>query len=191
MFDDTEQKQFYLRENILNKGYDAEEFMNFLKSKKGENGLDLRNWGKYELEKTVNQFITLKKINSKVSDNLAEKNINIDNINNNTNININTNNNVQLGVDQHAAPVHQRQKRLCRTVPPDREPRLRPLVSLYPPALRQCVHTNGGDAASYREIPARGSTAGHRLHCRPEAQLAQHPSMDAVPESQHPCLYWL
>ena len=93
MFDDTEQKQFYLRENILNKGYDAEEFMNFLKSKKGENGLDLRNWGKYELEKTVNQFITLKKINSKVSDNLAEKNINIDNINHNTNININPNNN--------------------------------------------------------------------------------------------------
>ena len=61
MFDDTEQKQFYLRENILNKGYDPEEFMNFLKSKKGENGIDLRNWGKNELEKAVTQFITLKK----------------------------------------------------------------------------------------------------------------------------------
>ena len=90
MFDDTEQKQFYLRENILNKGYDAEEFMNFLKSKKGENGLDLRNWDKYELEKTVTQFITLKKINNKVNENLAEKNIKIDN---NENINSISNNN--------------------------------------------------------------------------------------------------
>ena len=86
MFDETEQKQFYLRENILNKGYDPEEFMNFLKSKKGENGLDLRNWGKQELEKTVTQFITLKKINSKV--NLALK----PNLNNNSSDNINNNN---------------------------------------------------------------------------------------------------
>ena len=73
MFDDTEQKQFYLRENILNKGYDPEEFMNFLKSKKGENGLDLRNWGKYELEKAVTQFITLKKINNKVNQSIPQK----------------------------------------------------------------------------------------------------------------------
>ena len=86
MFDETEQKQFYLRENILNKGYDPEEFMNFLKSKKGENGLDLRNWGKQELEKTVTQFITLKKINSKV--NLALK----PNLNNNSSDNTNNNN---------------------------------------------------------------------------------------------------
>ena len=83
MFDETEQKQFYLRENILNKGYDPEEFMNFLKSKKGENGLDLRNWGKQELEKTVSQFITLKKINSKV--NLALN----PNLNNNSSDNTN------------------------------------------------------------------------------------------------------
>ena len=34
MSEDLEQKQLYLRENILNKGYDAEDFMSFLKSKK-------------------------------------------------------------------------------------------------------------------------------------------------------------
>lgn len=67
MFDDTEKMQLYLRENILNKGYDAEEFMNFLKSKKGDNALDLRNWDKYELEKAVTQFIALKKLNSKIN----------------------------------------------------------------------------------------------------------------------------
>ena len=65
MFDDTEKKQFYLRENILNKGYNAEEFMNYLKAKKGEKGLDLRNWDRWELEKAVTQFIALKKFNSK------------------------------------------------------------------------------------------------------------------------------
>ena len=90
MFDDTEQKQFYLRENILNKGYDAEEFMNFLKSKKGENGLDLRNWGKYELEKAVTQFITLKKINSKI--NLPQRNNNQGNNTNSEEDKDNTNN---------------------------------------------------------------------------------------------------
>ncbi len=67
MFDDTEKKQFYLRENILNKGYNAEEFMNYLKAKKGEKGLDLRNWDRWELEKAVTQFIALKKFNSKIN----------------------------------------------------------------------------------------------------------------------------
>ena len=66
MSEDLEQKQLYLRENILNKGYDAEDFMSFLKSKKGEIGLDLNNWSKWELEKAVTQFIALKKMNSKI-----------------------------------------------------------------------------------------------------------------------------
>ena len=60
MENETEKKQTYLRENILNKGYQAEEFMIFLIAKKGEIGLDLVNWTMEELEETVNEFITIK-----------------------------------------------------------------------------------------------------------------------------------
>ena len=38
------QKQLYLRENILDKGYSTDNFMDLLHSKKGEQGLDLNNW---------------------------------------------------------------------------------------------------------------------------------------------------
>ena len=50
-------KQKFLREKILEKGYDAEEFMKLLESKKGEEGLDLANWSKQELEESVKEFI--------------------------------------------------------------------------------------------------------------------------------------
>ena len=39
--DDLNEKQTFLRENILEQGYDAEEFMKLLQDKKGESGLDL------------------------------------------------------------------------------------------------------------------------------------------------------
>ena len=57
---DIEEKQTYLRENILNKGYNAEEFMSYLNIKKGEKGLDLGNWTMEELENTVAEFIEIK-----------------------------------------------------------------------------------------------------------------------------------
>ena len=60
---ETEKKQLYLRENILSKGYSAEEFMSFLSSKKGEKGLDLANWSLIELGSTVAEFIQLKERN--------------------------------------------------------------------------------------------------------------------------------
>ena len=56
---DLEEKQNFLRENILEKGYDAEKFMNFLKLKKGEQGLDLNNWDKNELIPAVEEFKSL------------------------------------------------------------------------------------------------------------------------------------
>ena len=55
---ELEKKQNYLRMNILEKGYDAEQFMNFLQSKKGDLGLDLNNWTLNELILAVQEFIT-------------------------------------------------------------------------------------------------------------------------------------
>ena len=53
---DLEQKQNFLRINILERGCDAEQFMNFLQSKKGELGLDLNNWTLNELTLAVQEF---------------------------------------------------------------------------------------------------------------------------------------
>ena len=46
---ELQQKQNFLRINILDRGCDAEQFMIFLQSKKGELGLDLNNWTLNEL----------------------------------------------------------------------------------------------------------------------------------------------
>ena len=56
MEDDLSEKQAYLRENILEKGYDAEEFMKHLQNKKGESSLDLSLWNLDELKEAVNEF---------------------------------------------------------------------------------------------------------------------------------------
>jgi len=52
-----EEKQNYLRENILEKGYDVNEFVSFLKSKKGEEGADIENWSMEDLVEVVKEFV--------------------------------------------------------------------------------------------------------------------------------------
>ena len=54
-----EEKQNYLRENILEKGYDTNDFVEFLKSKKGEEGADISNWTLEDLKQVVAEFISL------------------------------------------------------------------------------------------------------------------------------------
>ena len=76
---ELEQKQNFLRINILEKGCDAEQFMNFLQSKKGDLGLDLNNWTLNELTLAVQEFISLNNV------------INLPNLQNNNNINSNQN----------------------------------------------------------------------------------------------------
>ena len=68
MFDENEirEKQDYLRINILEKGYDANEFMQYLKLLKGEKGLEIENWSKNDLIKAVQEF---KRINPPKQDN--------------------------------------------------------------------------------------------------------------------------
>ena len=53
----VQDKQAYLIENVLEKAYDADEFMSYLQQKKGQNGLDLNNWTMNELKNAVNEFI--------------------------------------------------------------------------------------------------------------------------------------
>ena len=80
---DLQEKQAYLRENVLEKGYDADEFMSLLKLRKGENGLDLNNWTLDELINIVKEFIRQKENEDKPEEQLDkaddfENNINDD-----------------------------------------------------------------------------------------------------------------
>ncbi len=52
-----EEKQNFLRENILDKGYDVNEFVAFLKSKKGEEGADIESWSMVDLYEVVQEFV--------------------------------------------------------------------------------------------------------------------------------------
>ena len=54
-----EEKQNFLRQNILDKGYDTNLFVEFLMDKKGEEGADGGNWTMSDLKIVVKEFISL------------------------------------------------------------------------------------------------------------------------------------
>lgn len=92
--DDEEQKQIYLRENILEKGYNAEEFIIFLTEKKGDDEVNISNWSLNEIKQLVDEFI--RKQNGEyfeqnaINVNLQQNQISSSGIdNNNNNINMN------------------------------------------------------------------------------------------------------
>ena len=75
-----EKKQEYLRNNILEKGYDADEFMSYLQDKKTEDGIDLNLWTFSELKDIVKVFIHEHKPNeyeheNQIIENNQQKNI--------------------------------------------------------------------------------------------------------------------
>ena len=54
---ETQEKQNYLRVNIMDAGYDANAFVEFLMGKKGEDGADVGNWSLPDLKNVVQEFI--------------------------------------------------------------------------------------------------------------------------------------
>ena len=54
-----EEKQNFLREKILEKGYDTNDFVQFLIDKKGENGADVSVWTMNDLKQVVREFIKI------------------------------------------------------------------------------------------------------------------------------------
>ena len=81
---ETKEKQEYLRVNILEKGYNADEFMEYLEVLGGEKGLEIRNWSKNDLVKAVHDF---QLINEKGKNDPISLSINKNNINNKLDIN--------------------------------------------------------------------------------------------------------
>jgi sorting nexin-7/30/sorting nexin-8 len=62
---EKKEKQEYLRINILEKGYNADEFMEYLKTLRGEKGLEIKNWTKNDLIKAVQDFINMNQGNNR------------------------------------------------------------------------------------------------------------------------------
>ena len=124
MVDTEEEKQNYLRENILDKGYEAEDFVTYLTSKKGDEGVDLGNWSLTELKIVVQEYIfTHPKPKAQISNDfqtipqsqnnfqqnnplqnpIQEHNLNLNpnmnvNISNNNNMNLDFNNNQNINI---------------------------------------------------------------------------------------------
>ena len=61
MEDEQEQKQLFLREEILDQNYDPQSFIDFLIKKKGETAADINNWTLEELKSIVKEFKSLHK----------------------------------------------------------------------------------------------------------------------------------
>ena len=55
----VEERQTFLRENILDKGYDPNSFVKFLTDKRGEDAADVANWTMADLKIVVKEFINL------------------------------------------------------------------------------------------------------------------------------------
>lgn|SRR3990167_3558858 len=58
MEEDTKTKQIFLREQILDKGYDPEAFVDFLNSKR-EDGSDISSWTLQELVDLVSEYVDM------------------------------------------------------------------------------------------------------------------------------------
>ena len=69
MIETEEAKQNYLRENILDKGYDADDFAAFLKSKKGELGVKVALWSLAELKLAVQEYTLKTPLNKNIQGN--------------------------------------------------------------------------------------------------------------------------
>ena len=79
-----QEKQNFLRENILEKGYDVNEFVSFLQSKKGEAGSDISNWSMEDLRIVVKEFTSnIDSANSQLqqNQNLSQTQQNISSLN--------------------------------------------------------------------------------------------------------------
>ena len=61
-----EQKQLFLRKEILEQNYDPQKFIDFLVSKKGETAADINNWTLEELKSIVVEF---KSVNKNITEN--------------------------------------------------------------------------------------------------------------------------
>ena len=73
MENELENKQMYLRTEILDKGYNAQDFFDFLVQRKGEEGGDLNNWLMIDLKAIVMEFQQSHQQNINQNNNINDK----------------------------------------------------------------------------------------------------------------------
>lgn len=73
---ETQEKQNYLRVNIMDAGYDVNAFVEFLMGKKGEDGADVGNWSLPDLKNVVQEFIAIQNNNNIQQEENKEENDN-------------------------------------------------------------------------------------------------------------------
>ena len=83
---ETQEKQNYLRQNIMDAGYDTNAFVEFLMNKKGEAGADVANWSLPDLKNVVQEFINLNNNNQQEEVNNNNNEEMKDNIDENKNV---------------------------------------------------------------------------------------------------------
>ena len=94
---ETQEKQNYLRQNIIDAGYDANTFVEFLINKKGEAGQDVANWSLPDLINVVHEFINLNSDLNNANNNQQQEE---ENNNNEIKENIEENKNVENPIEK-------------------------------------------------------------------------------------------
>ena len=92
MSENIEDKQNFLRTEILDQGYDGDKFFEFMTQQKGEDNINIENWSLEELQDVVYKFKQFMQNNNNNDNNY--NNENNDNIENNDLNNNNNNNNL-------------------------------------------------------------------------------------------------
>ena len=93
---ETQEKQNYLRQNIMDAGYDTNAFVEFLIGKKGEAGADVANWSLPDLKNVVQEFINLNKNQQEEVNNNNDEVKNDDNVDENKNVENDNDNNKEI-----------------------------------------------------------------------------------------------
>ena len=83
--EEIQEKQNYLRQNIMDAGYDTQAFVEFLIDKKGEDGADVANWSLPDLKNVVQEFISLHNGNSNNQQEEQNENVEKNEVNNEQN----------------------------------------------------------------------------------------------------------
>jgi len=93
---ETQEKQNYLRQNIMEAGYDVNAFVEFLMGKKGEAGADVANWSLPDLKNVVQEFINLNNNQQEEVNNNNDEVKNDDNVDENKNVENENDNNKEI-----------------------------------------------------------------------------------------------
>ena len=112
MSENIEDKQNFLRTEILDQGYDGDKFFEFMTQQKGEDNINIENWSLEELQDVVYKFKQLMQnnnnndnnYNNENNDNIENNDLNNNNNNNNLNeqetVNTSENNNQNLNFEE-------------------------------------------------------------------------------------------